>query len=130
VNRTYRLFYRNHLSMLTKVHAELLEQDEALRTAKTRCDLGWDPAADAYDAAGILSACIPLVFVSQQAKLDEAQRHEAAHFYANAAMTMLREAVVSGYRDAAKLTADPAFAPMQAHPEFQKLLAELETAGK
>src|SRR5262249_26882431 len=57
---TYRQFYRNHLKLLTIVRAGLLEKDEAIVAAAIRRDLGWDASADAYDAAGFLSGCIPI----------------------------------------------------------------------
>src|SRR5262249_9197486 len=95
----YRRFYRNHLSVLTKVHAALLEKDEAVRTAETRRDLGWNVPADACDAACLLSRCIPIV--ARHDKLDDKQRKEAAQFYGDAAMKLLSEAVSKGYRNAA-----------------------------
>jgi serine/threonine protein kinase len=124
----YRRFYRNHLAMLTIVHAGLLEKDEAIRTAETRRDVGWAPPADAFDAAGRLSQCLPIV--SEHAKLNETQRKEETQFYTDAALKMLRAAVAKGYRDAAKLKSDPDFASLRERPEFQKLLAELEAMGK
>src|SRR5262245_27792577 len=35
-HRTYRQFYRNHLTMLTQVHVRMLEPEDAIRTAETR----------------------------------------------------------------------------------------------
>jgi hypothetical protein len=99
----YRRNYHNQLSVLTEVHAGLLERDEAVRAAEARRDMGWDAAADAVDAAGFLSDCVPVV--SRHAKLDEGQRTEAARFYADAALKLLRESVARGYKDAAKLKA-------------------------
>jgi hypothetical protein len=43
----YRQFYRNHLNLLTRVHAALLEQTHAVCTAETCRDLGRDAPADA-----------------------------------------------------------------------------------
>src|SRR5262249_31110604 len=54
---TYRQFYRNHLAALAAAHAGLLEQEDAVRTAETCRDLGWDAPADAYEAACYLSLC-------------------------------------------------------------------------
>src|SRR5439155_1487968 len=98
---TYRQFYRNHLSVLTAAHAGLLEQQEAVRTAETCRDLGWDPPADAYDAACFLSQCVPIV--ARHDKLDDGRRKEAAQFYGDAAMKLLREAVSKGYKDVAHM---------------------------
>src|SRR5262249_47075880 len=42
----YRQFYRIHLTVLTAAHAGLLEREDAVRTAETCRDLGWDAPAD------------------------------------------------------------------------------------
>jgi hypothetical protein len=125
---TYRRNYHNQLSVLTEVHAGLLEKDEAVRAAEARRDVGWDAAADAVDAAGFLSDCIPVV--NRHAKLDDGQRMEAARFYADAALKLLRESVARGYKDAAKLKADPSFAPLRDRAEYQTVLADLEAKGR
>jgi tetratricopeptide (TPR) repeat protein len=120
---SFRQFYRNHLMVLTKVHVGLLEQEDAVRTAETCRDLGWNPAADAYDAACFLSRCIPVV--AQHAKLDDKQRQEAAQFYSDAALKLLREAVSKGYKDVAHLKKDTDLAPLRQREDFQKLVTEL-----
>jgi tetratricopeptide (TPR) repeat protein len=123
-NPSYRQFYRNHLGVLTRAHAGLLEPADAVRTAETRRDLGWDPPADAFDAATLLGACVPIV--AKHDKLNDTQRQEAAQFYADAAMKLLGDAVAKGFKDAAKLKKDPALSPLRQREDFQKLLAELE----
>src|SRR5262249_48328262 len=70
----YRRYYRHHLGVLTGVHAGLLEQEDAVRTAETCRDLGWNAPADAYDAACFLSQCV--YAVAKHAKLDAKQRKE------------------------------------------------------
>jgi tetratricopeptide (TPR) repeat protein len=124
----YRQFYRNHLSVLAEVHAVLLEQEDAVRTAETCRDLGWDAPADAYDAACMLSLCIP--FVAQHDKLDDKQRKQAAQFYGNAAMKLLREAVSKGYKDVPHMKKDTDLDPLRQREDFQKLVTELEGKGK
>jgi serine/threonine protein kinase len=125
---TYRQFYRKHLKVLTEVHAGLLEKDEAVRTAEARRDLGWDPPADAYDAAGFLSGCIPIAAKHQ--KLDDRQREESAQFYTNAALKLLRDAVSKGYQDVAHIKKDTDLDPLRPRDDFQKLVAQLEGKGK
>ncbi len=125
---TYRQFYRNHLGLLTAVHAELLEPQDAVRTAGARRDLGWDAPTDAYDAAWFLSQCIPIV--AKHDKLDDRQRKEAAQFYGDAAMELLRDAVSKGYKDVARLRNNAALAPLRQREDFQKLVAQLEEKGK
>jgi tetratricopeptide (TPR) repeat protein len=125
---TYRQFYRNQLGLLTVVHAGLLEQKGAVRTAETRRDLGWNALADAYDAAGFLSQCIRIV--AKHDKLDAKQRKEAAQFYGDAAMRLLREAVSKGFKDVAHMKKHAVLDPLRQRPDFQKLVAELEGNGK
>jgi hypothetical protein len=96
---TYRQFYRNYLSALTGVLAGQLEQQDAVRTAEDCRDLGWNAPADAYDAACFLSQCVPVV--AKHDKLDDQRRKEAAQFYGDAAMKLLRDAVRRGYKDVA-----------------------------
>jgi tetratricopeptide (TPR) repeat protein len=127
-NPASRKFYRNHLSVLTEVHAGLLAQEDAVRTAETCRDLGWNPPADAYDAAGFLSRCIPIV--AKHAKLDDKQRKKAAQFYSDAAMKLLREAVSKGFKDLALMKQDTDLAPLRQREDFKKLVAELEAKGK
>jgi tetratricopeptide (TPR) repeat protein len=125
---TYRQFYRNHLKLLAEVRAGLLESDEAVRTAEARRDLGWDPPADAYDAAGFLSGCIPVT--ARHQKLDDQQRKESAQFYSDAAMKLLRDAVSKGYKDVAHLKKDTDLDPLRQRDDFRKLVAKLEGKGK
>src|SRR4029079_14026098 len=112
----YREEYHNHLNLLTGVHAGLMEQEEAVRTAEICRDLGWNPPADAYDAAGFLSRCISIVV--KHAKLDEAQRKAAAQFYADATMRLLREAVSKGYQDFAHMKKDTVLDPLREREDF------------
>jgi serine/threonine protein kinase len=125
---TYRQCYRNHLSALTGVHAGLLEQQDAVRTAETCRDLGWNAPADAYDAACYLSLCIPIV--TKHAKLDEKRRQAAAQFYADAALKLLREAVSKGFQDVVHMKQDTDLDPLRPREDFRKLVAELEGKGK
>jgi hypothetical protein len=125
---SYRRFYRNHLSVLTTVHAGLLEPQDAVRTAETCRDLGWDPPVDAYEAACALSQCIPTV--AQHDKLDAKRRKEAAQFYGAAAMKLLREAVSKGYKNAAHMRKGTDLDPLRRREDFRKLVAQLEGKGK
>jgi tetratricopeptide (TPR) repeat protein len=120
---TYRQFYHEHLNVLTEAYAGLLEQEDAVRTAETCRDLGWDPSADAYAAACGLSLCVPIV--AKHDKLDAGQRKEAARFYSDAAMKLLREAVSKGYKDIANMKKDTDLNPLRQREDFQKLVAGL-----
>ena len=109
---------------LTAVHAGLLEQQDAVRTAETCRDLGWSAPDDAYDAACFLSLCVPIVV--QHDKLDDKQRKEAAQFYRDAEMKLLRDAPSKGYKDVAQIKKDTDLDPLRQREDFKKLLAELE----
>src|SRR5262249_222733 len=124
----HREFYRIHLGALTAAHAGLLEQDDAVRTAETCRNLGWNPPADAYDAACYLSLCVPIV--AKHDRLDATQREEAATFYGDAAMKLLRDAVSKGYQDVARLKKDTDLDPLRQRDDFRKLVVELEGKGK
>jgi serine/threonine protein kinase/tetratricopeptide (TPR) repeat protein len=124
----YRQFYRNHLNALTTVQAGLLEQQDAVRTAETCRDLGWNAPGNAYDAACSLSLCIPIV--AKHDKLDDKQRKEAAQFYGDAAMKLLREAVSKGWKDAAHIKKDTDLDPLRQRKDFQKLVAEQQGEEK
>jgi tetratricopeptide (TPR) repeat protein len=87
----YRQGYRDYLTLLTTVHAGQLEQANAVRTAETIRDLGWNTPKDAYHAADSLSRCVPIV--AKHDKLNAKQRQEAAQFYGDAAIKLLREAI-------------------------------------
>jgi hypothetical protein len=125
---TYRQFYRNHLSVLTEVQAKLLEPADAVRTAETRRDLGWNAPADAYDAACLLSRCISIV--AKHDKLDDRQRKDAVQFYGDQAMKLLREAVSKGYNDVMHMKKDSDLGPLRQREDFQKLVGQLEEKAK
>src|SRR5262249_20806979 len=65
----FRRVHRSHLKVRPDVPGGLLEKEEPARPAEARRDLGWDPPADAYDAVGFLSWCIPIAAKHQ--KLDD-----------------------------------------------------------
>src|SRR5262249_8597093 len=121
-------FYVNHLHVLTWTHACLLEQQDAVLTAETRGDLGWDAPADAYDAACFLSQCISIV--AKHGKLDAKQRKVAAQFYGDASMKLLREAVSKGYKDVVHMQKDTDLDLLRQREDFQKLVAGLQGTGK
>jgi hypothetical protein len=123
----YRPFYRNHLGVLTTVHARLLEPEDAVRTAQTCRDLGWDAPADAYDAC-FLSLCVPIV--AEHDNLDDKQRQEAAQFYGDAAIRLLRDAVSKGYKDVAHMKKDTDLDPLRQREDYKRIVADLEGNGK
>jgi hypothetical protein len=68
--------------------------------------------------------------VAKHDKLDATQRKEAAQFYGDAAMKLLRDAVNKGYKDVAHMKKNTDLDPLRQRDDVQKLLAELEGKGK
>jgi hypothetical protein len=110
--------------VLTEVHTRLLEQEEAVRTAATCRDLGWEPPADAYDGACFRSLCVPSV--AKHDKLKDKERKEAARFYCEAAMKLLGDAARNGWKTAAHMKKDTDLDPLRQREDFKKLIAEME----
>src|SRR5262249_19884707 len=57
-NPTYRWYFRNSLMELAKSCSGLGDRPAALAAATKRRDLGWEPAADAYEATCMLARCV------------------------------------------------------------------------
>jgi serine/threonine protein kinase/Flp pilus assembly protein TadD len=79
------------------------------------------------DAAVLLAGCMALA--ANDAQLSEDGRRALAQDYASQAVNMLRQALAQGYKDAGEMKNTPAFAPLRARADFQKLLAELEDSA-
>jgi serine/threonine protein kinase/Flp pilus assembly protein TadD len=122
-----RQSYRNHLRGLTQTCAGQADRGGAVAAAQKRRDLGWDPPADAYDAACALALCIPLVQKSDER--EAGKRRADAQFYADEAMKMLRDAIAKGYQDTAHVKQDKDLDALRERADFQKLLAWLQEPG-
>src|SRR5262249_42938882 len=109
-------------------NAGLQDQVSAVQTAEKLRDLGWDPSANAYDAACALARCIPVVQKDDQ--LDAAKRKAAVQFYGDQAMAMLRDAVAKGSKAAPRINKPPTLDALRAREDFRKLLAEREPRPK
>jgi serine/threonine protein kinase/tetratricopeptide (TPR) repeat protein len=125
---TYRQFYRNTLLALVQANAGLGDPAAAKQFAHKLRDLGWDPPADAYDAACTLSLCIPIVQKNDKASQED--RDNQAALYGDEAMAMLRDAVAKGFKDTAHMKQDKDLDPLRGREDFKKLLAELEATKK
>jgi len=120
----YRVNYRNSLRTLASTNAWLNDQAGALLVAQAIQSLGWEPGTDAYSAARSLSQCIP---IAEKIKtLDTAQRQEAAKFYADQSMALLRDAVAKGWKNIAQTQKDPDLDGLRQRDDFQQLLKELK----
>ncbi|HEX4588396.1 MAG TPA: tetratricopeptide repeat protein, partial [Gemmataceae bacterium] len=127
-NANYQRNYRIFLTLLVPVTAGLGDPAAAKQIAYKVRDLGWEPPDDAYDAACALSRCVPIVQKSE--KTSEEDRDKQAAFYGDEAMTMLRDAVAKGFKDAAHMKQDKDLNPLRGREDFEKLLSELEQKQK
>jgi serine/threonine protein kinase len=120
----YRQYYRDNLVELTRSCAGQGDRPAALAAATKRRDLGWDRAADAYDAACLLAQCVPIV--ENDDKLDAAKRQAEMLFYADQAMAMLEGAVAKNYKNIEHMKKDKNLDPLREREDFKKLLSELD----
>jgi serine/threonine protein kinase/tetratricopeptide (TPR) repeat protein len=123
-NPAYRGFYRKNLSVLAESLLELADHARLATTADNLARFGFQPATDTYNAACFLCHCVTLA--EKDDKLAEARRKQLASSYADRALTLLRQAVANGYKDAAHMREDPDLKPLRGREEFQKLLAQLD----
>src|SRR5262249_44240909 len=78
-NPAYPQCHRTSCRGLARAKAGLVDRDSAVQAGETIRDFGYDPPANACDAAGVLAQCIPIV--AKHDKLDSTQRDEATKFY-------------------------------------------------
>jgi hypothetical protein len=124
--RYFRARFRDTLRTLAEVFLAQGEHAEASANANQLAEAAVDLAQDRYKAACLLAGCVPLA--AKDSKLPEARRQELTREYADRAMTVLRQAVADGYKDAAQMRKDPALDPLRNRDDFKKLLANLEKA--
>jgi serine/threonine-protein kinase len=122
--------YRENLRETLQTLAEVLlaqgEHAEAVAAADQLAQKPFESAKDRYRAACVLAGCVPLA--AKDGKLPGARRQELAREYADRAMTVLRQAVTDGYKDAAQLRKEPALDQLRDRDDFKKLLADLDKA--
>ena len=126
-NPDYRKFFRNNREIMCYVLLGLGEHAAAVQEAHELARFGYDPPTDTYIAACFIARCIKLAEQDQQ--LAEAERRKLADDYADQAMTLLRQAVERGWKNAAHMEKDDDLAPLRGREDFQKLLAELTAKG-
>jgi hypothetical protein len=81
-----------------------------------------------FYAAEFLARCMRLA--EKDAMLAGEKRRELMKTYEGRAVALLRTAIANGYRDAAALENNPAFAALQDCKEFQDLLRQLREKAK
>src|SRR5262249_17937698 len=118
-----RFYLTQALARLVQLYAAMDKKDQAnawwTKWAETTAQMtraGNGPANDVYNVGCMFAECVPL-----------AERNkERAQNYADHAIAMLRQAVENGFRNTAHMKKDKDLDPLRSHPEFLKLLKELE----
>jgi serine/threonine-protein kinase len=124
----FRQFFCNNQSLLGEILADLGEHAAAVEATKPLVRYAYQPRGDIYDAACIVSRCVPLA--EKDAALPEARCQELARSYADQAMELLRQAVANGYKDAAHMKEDKDLKALRGRADFQKLLHDLESEAR
>jgi tetratricopeptide (TPR) repeat protein len=127
-NPTYRGSFRINRRILAGALLDLRDHTAAADAADQLVQAAVDPAMDVYTAACIFSRCVPLA--EHDSQLSETQRKERVQAYADRAVATLRQAVRNGFKDVARMKKDTDLDALRSHPEFRKLLKELEGQGK
>jgi serine/threonine protein kinase len=123
----YRLNFRRNRQALVEVLERLGDHAGLATVGEELAGLGWDPATSCYDAACILSRCIPVLGKDNHLKAVEREKQERA--YTERALELLRQAVAKGYKDVGLLKQDSDLKPLRSREDFQKLVAELEATA-
>jgi serine/threonine-protein kinase len=121
---SYRKLFCQHREILAATLLELSEHAGAALAAADLVRIAFDPANDAYKAAGFFSRCIPRA--ERDSKLSEGRRQELARSYAEQSLAALRQALAKGYKNLTQLKKDKDLDPLRSRDYFHKLLAGLE----
>jgi serine/threonine-protein kinase len=124
----YRAAFCENRQFLAATLLELGDHSVASTAAAELARVAFDPAGDAYTAAGFFARCVPLA--EKDAKLPDGKRKELAQSYADQALAALRQAVARGYQDADHMKKNKDLDPLRGRDDFQKLLAGLEAAAR
>jgi serine/threonine protein kinase len=117
----YRRSLRDSLAALDETLLAAGEHAAAAVAAADLADAGWDPGADAYDAARYLCRCVQAA--EQDPNLPAGERKASARAYADRAVGLLGQAAAEGWTDAARLRADAAFTALRDRADFRRLTA-------
>src|SRR5262249_15833255 len=122
-NPEARQFLRNHFAGLANVLLFQRDHAGAGRAAEDLAGVRPANAEDAYAASCFVARCISLA--SDDPKLSEAQRRQAAQAHADAAMRLLQATVQHGFTDRKRLLAEEYLEPLRERDDFQKLVSGL-----
>jgi serine/threonine protein kinase/Tfp pilus assembly protein PilF len=123
-----RKIYRDTLRIVARNSMSLGDHAALAATGAELAGFGFEPPNDTFDAATMLSSSVMLV--GKEPGIAEVKRKELAQGYADRAITLIRQAIDRGFRNAERMEKDPRLEPLRERPEFQKLLAELQAKPK
>jgi tetratricopeptide (TPR) repeat protein len=120
---------RNQYQNLAETCVQMKDHAAAAEAAAGLAGVFPDQPLNDYYAACFLARCVPLA--RQDARLaDPAARESCAQEYADRAVDLLREVIRKGPRNVKRLPNESeVFKPLQGHPDFAGLLAELNAEG-
>ena len=102
----------------------IVRRDQRPQEAQRRFAIGLEPINDSYNAASFVARCVLLA--EKDAELPVDKRKVLVKKYADQAMSLLKQAVTNGYKDADHMKKDDDLAPLRSRKDFQDLIAELE----
>jgi hypothetical protein len=124
----YRTQLSNHLAGLADVLLRLGLHAEVARTASEMPAVAPEAAAEYRRAAGFLARAMKVVLDSQAMKAEERER--ISREYGARAVACLRSAMERGFADPANLKQAEDLEALRRHPDFLKLVDELERTQK
>ena len=123
-NLVFAQWHKEHLYDLMNTALALGFHQEAAKAARAWGGMKSDQAGDYLTAAECLARCVSLVEADHG--LSDVERPQLREAYVRDAIHFLRQAAERGFRDANELRHSPAYAPLRALPDFQKLIDDLE----
>src|SRR5262249_24373793 len=120
-------YQKAFLTMCKVLAVTLVEQRDHAQAASLAKEL---PSAHGnsgevpFEAARLTARCIAVA--KADSNLDPGQRNETVRVYARQGLTLLRQALAEGYRNAERLKKDPVLEPLRLDAEFWELLNQLE----
>jgi len=127
-NPDYRQGLRNSFGTWAETLVRLGKHVEAVQAATELTRVFPDRGEEYYLAAGFAARCVSLV--DRDDHLPKAKCQELAQAYGDRAMTLLREAVQKGYRDAKRVKEDKDLDALRGRDEFKVLLKDLEELAR
>jgi serine/threonine-protein kinase len=123
-----RQFLGLHYSVLAMCYRDADRLPEAAALTRQRQELWPDSPEQLYSVACEWARYVPLVGKGQAEPGAEGQVQRRR--YADEAMAALRQAVAKGYKQVEHIKNNPDLVPLRPRPDFQALLAEIETKAK